>query len=204
MTTLVPLNDFSIGKEVRVVPKSDGKSSRRGIISCINDDAEEESFDVIFQAAQSSLPDEENSVQRGRLFDILPFEAFPLASLENPAEIKDYANRLFQIQDYDSAYKYYVRAHKLVQQDKSYSVGQRVIISLPTSGDSHSQKKSDSTAKQRSGMYICVTVSDLEDHRSVDVMFDSEVQGRDEEDGVPTSRVLLIISSDAGTTITYM
>lgn len=201
MTSLTPLTDadFAIGKEVRVVACGTGDSgSRRGMISYINDNT---TVDVIFQSNNKQEDDEEeNGVCRDRLFDILPFETDPLSSLEQPSVIKEYANQLFQLQDYDTAYQYYIRAHKLIQQqENSFNTGQRLIISLPSDRNSEQTvKKSDSSQKQRSGVYMCVTVSDVIHPSKVDVMYDEEWQGADEEEGVPECRVLLVVSHETG------
>lgn len=199
--SLLPLINFAIGKEVRVTTKNSVRNSRRGMISYVNDQGDEHTYDIIFQLAQNALPDEENAVARDRLFDILPFEEHSLSSLNDPVVVKEYANQLFQIQDYDTAYQYYIRAHKLVQQSTSFSFGQRIIISLPTTGGGQSSaKRSASTQqKQRTGLYICVTVSDVVSDTEVDVMYDTEVRGRDEEEGVDISRVLLLLASQSGT-----
>ena len=195
----LPLSEFVVGKEVRVCPVTAGSGSRRGMISYVNQD--DQSYDIMYHTSQATLPDEENAVLPDRLFETLPFEVLPLSSMDDPTATKEYANQLFQLQDFDAAYQYYIRAHKLIQESKSFNVGQRIIISLPpTSGDENGAKKSaGGQQKQRSGMYICVTVSDVVNDSEVDVMYDAEIKGRDEEEGVDASRVLLMISTRSGT-----
>jgi hypothetical protein len=198
---LLPLSDYTVGKEVRVTGgKAQGSSSCRGMISYVNED---DTYDIIFQTSNGTQ-DEENSVFKDRLFDILPFEVEPLSSLDDPAIIKGYANELFQLQDYDTAYHYYIRAHKLIQQGKSFSIGQRLIISIPSTRSrcdeqkSEAVKKSNPMQKVRSGKYVSVTVSDVINASEVDVMYDEEVHGRDEEEGVSACRVLMIVSAQTG------
>ena len=196
--SLTPLIDFTIGKEVRVTKDNEERGSQRAIISYINED---NTCDVIYQNTQN----EESEVCTSRLFDVLPFEEEELRSMDDPLTIKGYANQLFQLQDYDSAYHYYVRAHKIIQQEEeSLSVGQRVIISLPTkSVTDKGAKKVSHSQKQRSGVYINAMVSDITSSDTLDVMYDEEVQGVDEEENVPISRVLMTVSKNTGDSILY-
>ena len=205
MARLLELTDdhaYAIGKEVRVVSNGKGTSSRRGMISYVNED---DTFDIMFQT-HNNRDEEESTVKKDHIFDILPFEVYPLSSLDEPSVIKDYANQLFQLQDYDTAYHYYIRAHKLIQQyGKSFNIGQRLIISLPPKNtNDQTLKRSDPSQKQRSGLYICVTISDVIHAGEVDVMYDEEWESVDEEEGVPESRVLLVVAKDTGTPNTHI
>lgn len=168
------------------------------MISYVNEDG---SCDIIYNNPDASTQDEENSVCNGRIFDTLPFEGDALSTMDDPVSIKGFANMLFQIQDYATAYQFYIRAHKLIQHSKYFNVGQRLIISIPPacSGNTKSaaKKSGDPLRKQRSGKYVCVTVSDVVSESEVDVMYDEEIDGRDEEEGVHERRVLLMVSGQA-------
>ena len=70
MARLLELTDdhaYAIGKEVRVVSNGKGTSSRRGMISYVNED---DTFDIMFQT-HNNRDEEESTVKKDHIFDIL-------------------------------------------------------------------------------------------------------------------------------------
>lgn len=177
--------ELDIGGTVRVLSK-DGQLSRRGYIALTNEDG---TCDIIYQKGTES--DEETMVATERITPLQPFETGLFSG--SPLDAKTFGNKLFELKDFEAAYEYYLRSHKIMQSSGGMSVGKRVIIridSLRPSGEG------DITST-----YILEIgdVSDVRENGAIDVIYDNPVgeDGSDEEDNISVDRVFVVFKGSS-------
>jgi hypothetical protein len=168
--------EMTIGTTVRVT-SVDGKCCRKGYIACTNDDG---SCDIIYQRGTDG--DEESLVDASRIHQLQPFERENFCG--SALDAKVFGNKLFELKDFEAAYEYYIRSHKIMQ-SSVVSVGKRVIIRI--------DYKSDREDAASTYSFEGAVVSDMRPDGSIDVIYDDCVlEGEDEEEGVAMERVFIV------------
>jgi hypothetical protein len=163
---------FEVGKKVRIV-LGDGSASCRGMIAYVND--EDGTCDIVFLSNSLGIT-EENRVERSRILDLFDFEYSRVTPSEANA-LKENGNVLFQIKDFDSAIEQYIKGLSVIAPQPP-TIGARVLICF------------------EDGIPIRGIIAGA-NASSFDVIYDSPIGDIDEEDGVPSGRIVPIATEDA-------